>query len=118
VGAICEMGETGDAGSVLYPTPVEEFVLSARPLELLPLWSTCRIAGLKSDCEAASAAGLMPVGLWGTGFRLMVAARGISSTIGILGRRFLCSGVVCRPRTGDSALSSGSVTSATECRLE
>jgi hypothetical protein len=62
----------------------------------------------------------MTVGLSPTGLRLMVAARGaagISSTIGILGRRFLCSGVVCRPRTGDSIFSSGSETSATECKL-
>jgi len=49
-------------------------VLRARPLELLPLWSTCLIVGRSSDCDAASAAGLMPVGLSGTGFRLIVAA--------------------------------------------
>jgi hypothetical protein len=99
---------------------VEEFELSARPLELLPLWSTCRIAGRKRDCDAASAAGLMPVGLSGTGLRLIVAARGtdgISRTMGMLGRRLRCRGVVCRPRTGDSAYSSGSDSSATECRL-
>jgi hypothetical protein len=113
------MGDTGDtAVSWWYTALVEEFVLIARPLELLPLWSTWRIGGRKSEAEAASAAGLMSMGLSGTGLRLMVAARGISRTIGMLGRRFRWSGVVWRPRIGDSMFSSGSVISATECRLE
>jgi len=99
---------------------MDELELSARPLELLPLCSTFLIDGRSRDFDAASAARLMPVGLSGTGFRLIVAERGtdgISSTMGILGRRFRCNGVVCRPSTGDSAFSSGSDTSLTECKL-
>lgn len=105
---------------MLYAAPTEESVLSARPLELLPLWSKFLIGGRSGDCDAASAAGLIAVGLSPTGFRLIVAAAGtagISSTGGMLGRRFLCDGVFCRPRMGDSATSLGSDTSATECRL-
>lgn len=94
-------------------------MLSARPLELLPLRSGCLIGGRSRNADAACAAGLGPVGLSGIGFRLTVviggADGGISSTIGMLGLRFRCSGVVCRPRTGDS-VSSGSFTSVTECR--
>jgi hypothetical protein len=92
-------------------------VLSARPLEELPLWSVGRMAGRRREAEAASAAGDIPVGLSGTGLRLMVAVRGtegISRTMGIEGRRFRCKGVVCRPRMGDSMFSSGSESSATE----
>lgn len=74
------------------------------------------------DREAASAAGLVGVGLPGTGLRFMVAAAGtggISSTEGRLGRRGFCfGGVWWRPSMGDSMVySSGSETSATEWRL-
>jgi hypothetical protein len=90
----------------------------ARPLELLLLWSGWRIGGRRSEAEAASAAELMSMGLSGTGLRLTVAAGGISRTMCMLGRRFRWSGVVWRPRMGDSMVSSGSVVSATECRFE
>lgn len=103
-------------------------LLSARPLEELPLCCAAVLArsvGRRRDAEAAFAAGL-EMGLEGRGLRLMLApaingVAGVSTTEGMLGRRGPVFGGDClRPRMGDSAirlLSSGSVTSATECRL-
>jgi hypothetical protein len=101
----------------------EEFVLRTRPLELLPLWSMgCFRAGRRRYCDAAFAAALGPVGLSGMGFRFSEVGRGaggMARSMGILGRRFRSKGVVCRPDGGGELLkSSGSLTSATECKLE
>lgn len=97
-------------------------LLIAAPLELLPLLCGIVSDGRSKDRDAASAAGLL-VGLVARGFRLMVAMAGtggISMCNGVLSLRRVC---VCfggegRPRIGDSTISSsGSVTSATECRF-
>jgi hypothetical protein len=117
-------GETGDA--ILFGSDREEreeFVLRTRPLELLPLWSTdCFRVGRRRDCDAAFAAALGPVGLSGMGFRFSEFGRGaggMARSMGMLGRRFRSRGVVSRPVSGDELLkSSGSLTSATECKLE
>ena len=97
-------------------------VVSARPLELLPLCSgiVCR----SSLCDAACAAGLVATGeglvgrggLDGTGFRRICASAGTAGA-GIRFLAELCSGGMLRPKTGDSS-SSGSETSVTECKLE
>lgn len=94
-----------------------------------------RSAGCRSDCDAIVAAALMPVPGLGVrpapmGLRFTVAFSGIAGGITrhregempvdeVL-RRVL--GLVLRGRIGDSAMyvaasSSGSVTSATECKL-
>jgi hypothetical protein len=98
-------------------------LLIAMPLELLPLCCAMAVVnvGRSRDRDATSAAGLV-MGLVGTGLRLMVAPRGsagISRTEGMLGLRGpVLGGDWRRPRIGDSVMSSsGSVTSATECRL-
>lgn len=105
---------------------VEVVVVSARPLELLLLCSgmVWRMSLREAMCAAgvADTGGLLGTGGGGglgvTGFRLMVAPAGM----GGVGSR-LRGGLAPderRPRMGDSvasADSSGSVTSATECRL-
>ncbi len=86
-------------------------------LELLPLWSWCSIAGRRREkCDARSAAGLV-TGLWAcdTGLRGMLAVAGMGGTSsfkGILDLLSVRAVGVCAAYS-----SSGSVTSATEWRL-
>lgn len=116
------MGDAWSAdGGLAY---VDEWVDNASPDDDDPLCSFDGILGLSNDADARSAAPLSTMGLVGTGLRFMeglLAAwgvAGISRTMGMLGRRLRSSGVVpWRPRTGESMFSSGSETSATECRL-
>jgi len=113
----------GPESSDWYPWPeLLDKLETARPEELLPLWSALLYAreGRRRPREA-SAAGLL-MGLVGTGLRFMLATAGTGSVsrVDIPGLRGpVFGGELLRPSTGDSPFSSssGSVTSATECRL-
>jgi hypothetical protein len=115
----------GAESSEWYARPeFEERLLIAIPEDpLLPLWSAvlCARVGRRRPRDA-SAAGLV-VGLVGTGLRRMdgmAAGTGNMSKAGTPGLRgTVLGGELRRPRMGDSPVmsSSGSVTSATECRL-
>jgi hypothetical protein len=119
------IGEIGAESSERYVrAEFEDKLLTARLEEpLLPLWSAvlCASVGRRRPRDA-SAAGLV-VGLLGTGLRRMdtiaVGTGSISraDTPGLRGPVF--GGELWRPIMGDSPVkeSSGSVTSATECRL-
>ena len=79
------MGE--DRSSDWYPRPEDVLtLLTAAPLELLPLLFGIASDGRSKDRDAASAAGLL-VGLVATGFRLMVAIAGT-------GGMSMCNGVL------------------------
>jgi hypothetical protein len=114
------MGEMGAESSEWYSFPeLEDKLETARPEELLPLWSAvlCARDGRRRPRDA-SAAGLL-IGLVGTGLRFMLATAGTGSMSradapGLRGPVF--GGELRRPKMGDSPFisSSGSVTSATE----
>jgi hypothetical protein len=117
------MGEMGAESSDWYPCPeLVDRLETARPEELLPLWSALLYAreGRRRPRDA-SAAGLL-IGLVGTGLRFMLATAGTGSVskadIPCLRGPDL-GGELWRPKMGDSPSvpSSGSVTSATEWRL-
>jgi hypothetical protein len=117
------MGEMGTESSDWYSRPeLVDMLETARPEELLPLWSALLYAreGRRRPRDA-SAAGLL-IGLVGTGLRFMLAAAGTGSMSnadmpGLRGP--VLGGELLRPNTGESPFipSSGSVTSATEWRL-
>jgi hypothetical protein len=114
------MGDMGAESSEWYVCPeLEDRLETARPEELLPLWSAvlCAREGRRRPRDA-SAAGLL-IGLVGTGLRFMLATAGTGSMsrIGTPGLRGpVLGGELWRPKMGDSLFisSSGSVTSATE----
>lgn len=95
-------------------------LLTARPLELLPLSPAAGSSGgRRNDRDAMLAAG-DSIGLFGTGLRLIVLLNGDDGTFAFVERLGLRGPVlVCRrPSIGDSSISSsGSDTSATACKL-
>lgn len=113
----------GRESSDWYPWPeLVDKLETARPEELLPLWSALLYAreGRRRPRDA-SAAGLL-MGLVGKGLRFMLATVGTGSVsrADIPGLRGpVLGGELLRPNTGESPFisSSGSVTSATAWRL-